>query len=156
LGCTKDFVSSIIPEISFQSATVYKNRMGSDSIVILNINYKDGDGDLGLSESDTFPPYNFGNIGFYNLLVSYEVKNGNSWKKIILPGSGDTLHFNQRFERLNKSDKEKAVTGFIEIRIPAIPYPGIEPDTIRLVSQVMDRKLRLSNMAISNDIYLKH
>ena len=125
-------------------------------MIILTINYKDGDGDLGLSDSDTLPPYNYGNVGFYNFLVSYEMKKNNIWKRIIIPGSSDTLNFNQRFERLNKSDKVKKVAGTIDLRIPASPYPGILPDTIRLECKMMDRRLHNSNSAMSNDIYLKH
>ena len=124
--------------------------------MVLRINYKDGDGDLGLSEKDTFPPFNFGNAGFYNFLVGYKVKKGTIWQGIVLPGGSDTLNFNQRFQRLNLSDKVRAVSGSFDLRIPAAPYPGINPDTIQLTSLIMDRKLHKSNLAISNEIYLKH
>ncbi|MFM9945536.1 MAG: hypothetical protein ACKVQB_09925 [Bacteroidia bacterium] len=155
-GCNDDPIQSEIPEISFGSASVYKNMAGKDSMVILTINYKDGDGDLGLAADDTLPPFNFGNQGFYNLFVGYKIKKNGIWQSILIPGSADTLHFNQRFQRLNLGDKEKAVTGSLDLRIPASPYPGILPDTIKLISQMMDRKLHKSNVSESTEIFLKH
>ena len=156
MGCNTDPVISETPEIRFESVTVYKNISGKDSMMVLRINYKDGDGDLGLSDSDTVPPFNFGNEGFYNFIVNYRVKKGNKWQGLILPGGSDTLNFNQRFQRLNLSDKAKKVSGSFDLRIPAAPYPGINPDTVQLISLIMDRKLHKSNLAASNEIYLKH
>ncbi len=155
-GCNTDPVLSEIPEVSFESVSVYKNMAGKDSMIVLKINYKDGDGDLGLSQSDTFPPFNFGSPVFNNFFVNYKVKTGNSWQNILIPGTADTLNFNQRIQRLNLSNKDKAVKGSIDLRIPASPYPGLKPDTIKLISYLLDRKLHKSNLAESNEIYLKH
>lgn len=156
LGCKPDAPVSEIPEISFNSALVYKNRAGKDSMIVLSINYKDGDGDLGLSIGDTFPPFNFGNQGYYNFLVGYKVKKNNIWQSILIPGTADTLQYNQRFERLNFSQKKKIISGDMDLRIPASPYPGVFPDTIKLISQIMDRKLHRSNVVESKEIKLKH
>ena len=155
-GCNTDVVESEIPEIGFESVTVYKNIQGKDSMLVLSINYKDGDGDLGLSVGDTFPPFNFGSDGFYNLLVGYKIKKNNVWQSILVPGSSDTLQFNQRFQKLNLSDKKKMVSGNLDLRIPASPYPGVFPDTIKFISQMIDRKLHRSNVVESNEIKLKH
>ncbi len=125
-------------------------------MVILSINYKDSDGDLGLSKEDTMPPYNFGNVGYYTLLVGYKVVKNNIWQSILIPGSSDTLHFNQRFQRLSTGNKKKAVSGNLMLRIPASPYPGLKPDSIILVSQMMDRKLHKSNIVVSYAKKLKH
>jgi hypothetical protein len=155
-NCNTDPFVSEIPEINFESVTLYKNRSGKDSMIILTLNYKDGDGDVGLSEADSLPPFNFGNAGFYNLLVGYKVKKNAIWQNIIIPGGADTLNFNQRFQRLNTTNKNKTVTGTIDLRIPASPYPGIFPDTIKLISQMVDRKLHKSNITGSSAINLKH
>lgn len=155
-NCNTDPVISEIPEINFESVTLYKNRAGKDSMIILTLNYKDGDGDVGLSEADSLPPFNFGSAGFYNLLVGYKIKKNTIWQNIILPGGSDTLNFNQRFQRLNTSSKSKAVSGTIDLRIPASPYPGIFPDTVKLVSQMVDRKFHKSNITESSAINLKH
>lgn len=155
-SCNPDSVSSEIPEISFGSVTVYKNITQKDSMVVLSINYKDGDGDIGLSESDSFPPFNYKNVGFYNLLVSYKVRKKSVWQKILIPGSEDTLNFDQRFQRLNPNDKKRTVSGNMELRIPASPYPGILPDSIKLSFQMLDRKMHKSAIVESTEIKLKH
>lgn len=155
-ACNSDPAYPEIPEINLESVKVYKNRLGKDSMIILNIKYTDGDGDLGLDENDTMPPFNFGNIGFYNLTIGYEAKKDNNWQKIIIPLSSDTIQFNQRFVRLNKTNKTKTILGNMEVRIPASPYPGIKPDTIRLICRMSDRKLHYSKTVISSEINLKH
>lgn len=155
-SCNPDSVISEIPEISLGSVTVYKNIAQKDSMIVLSINYKDGDGDIGLEAGDTIPPFNYKSEGYYNLLVTYKIKEGNDWKKIVISGSSDTLNFNQRFERLNKSDKSRAVSGTIDLRIPASPYPGIFPDTIKLSCQMLDRKMNKSSIVESTEIKLKH
>ncbi|MFA0963136.1 hypothetical protein AB9P05_15130 [Roseivirga sp. BDSF3-8] len=45
------------PDISFNDITFYDNASGTDSLV-LSINFRDGDGDLGLRPTETDAPYN--------------------------------------------------------------------------------------------------
>ncbi len=41
------------------------------------ISYTDGDGDLGLSDTDTYPPYNVGSEYYYNMIIDYfELQHG--------------------------------------------------------------------------------
>lgn len=125
-------------------------------MIVLRINYEDGDGDLGLSGSDTLPPFNFGNFAYYNLFVTYEVKNGTNWGKVINPSKLDTINYNQRFPRLNITAKKKHITGYLDLKIPASPYPGIKPQLVRFGFVLMDRAFHKSNFVRSNDIFLKH
>ena len=76
VSCKDDPEISKTPEINFGEFLLYKNISGKDSMIVLRINYEDGDGDLGLSSTDTLPPYNYGNSAFYNLFVTYQVNNG--------------------------------------------------------------------------------
>ncbi len=156
LGCTSDIPDSDIPELELDGVAVYKNKAGKDSMVVLSLNYKDGDGDLGLSKDDTLPPYNYGNVGYYTLLVSYKIAKNKVWQHIVIPSSADTLHFNQRFQRLSLADKKKAVSGNLMLRIPASPYPGLKPDSIMLTSYILDRSLHKSNQVATNAIKLQH
>ena len=130
--------------------------MSRDSLINLVIKYSDNDGDLGLSESDTFPPFNFGNEFFYNLKIKYLVKKNGIWQQITKTPGTDTINFNQRFNRLNQSNKKRKVYGEMAIRIPASPYPGIKPDTIKMECMIIDRKLYKSNIASTDEIILKH
>ncbi len=155
VSCKDDPEISKTPEISFGEFLLYKNISGKDSMIVLRINYEDGDGDLGLSSTDTLPPYNYGNSAFYNLFVTYQVNNGIKWEKILNPSTSDTIHYNQRFPRLNLTKKDKHITGFMDLKIPASPYPGIKPSGVRFGIVMMDRALHKSNAVSSGDIFLK-
>lgn len=157
LNACKDEPNGLqVPQISIGGIVLYKNNTGSDSIIKLTIKYSDEDGDLGLSESDTLPPFNFGSDYFYNLKIKYLVKKAGQWQHILKTGTSDTINFNQRFKRLNESNKKRKVYGEFEIRIPASPYPGIKPDTLKMVCDITDRSLQKSNEATTDIIILKH
>lgn len=155
-GCKDEQLISEIPEISFNSYKLYQNKAGRDSMIILTINYRDEDGDLGLSAGDSFPPYNYGNSGFFNFFVQYSIKNASNWEPFIIPGRSDTLNFNQRIPRLNSTEKGRSVTGAIDLNIPASPYPGIKPAFVKFRCWMLDRKLNKSNVVESSEINLKH
>ena len=155
-ACKDEPSGAQFPEISIGGVTLYKNNVGNDSMINLVVKYSDNDGDLGLSESDTMPPFNFWSIYFYNLKIKYLVKNNGKWQQITKTGNADTINFNQRFKRLNESNKKRRVFGEFEIRIPASPYPGIKPDTIKMECMAIDRSQHVSNIAQTGIIILKH
>ena len=155
-ACKDEAIESKIPKIEFNSVSVYKDIRSRDSMVVLQISYEDGNGDIGLSEGDTFPPFNYGNTAFYNLFVSYYVKTGNVFQKIVYPSTSDTIHFNQRFPTLNFSSKEKKVSGIMDLRIPASPYPGINPTAVKFRISMLDKSLNHSNEVESGEIALQH
>ncbi|NUM31757.1 MAG: hypothetical protein HUU47_05470 [Bacteroidetes bacterium] len=157
LNACKDEPSGLLaPQISIGKITMYKNNKGNDSIIKLSIKYSDNDGDLGLSESDTQPPFNFGNEYFYNLKIKYLTNKNGIWQQVLKTGTNDTINFNQRFKRLNESKKKRKVYGEFEVRIPASPYPGIFPDSVRMECMISDRSLHKSNFATTDIIILKH
>lgn len=125
-------------------------------MIIISINYKDANGNLGLSEADSLPPYTFGSAGYYNLYVAYYSKEGGVWKSVLNPISKDTIHFNQRFPKLNQSKNEKSVSGTMFLRIPATPYPGILPQIVKFRLKMLDRGLHESNSIETPEINLKH
>ncbi|MCB9251462.1 MAG: hypothetical protein H6605_03295 [Flavobacteriales bacterium] len=145
-----------MPELEFNHVNLYKNKQGADSMLVFNLSYSDGNGDIGLSESDSLPPFNFGGGYFYNLFVTYFVKKGNVYRKILNPSTNDTIDFNQRIPRLNLSKKDKKIEGTFDLRIPASPYPGIKPDTVRFEFRIADRSLNTSPLVSSGDVILKH
>lgn len=125
-------------------------------MMVFTINYSDDDGDLGLNPDDTLPPFHFKGAAYYNLLVDYEIKEGNEWKKVINPSTLDTIRYHQRFPRLNPTTERKKVAGTLDLRINATPYPGIKPEWVRFRFKMTDRALHQSNSISSGDINLKH
>lgn len=136
---------SEIPALKLEMNPEQYKLNGKDSLVRITLNYTDGDGDIGLNFSDTFPPFNFGGPFFYNLFVYvYSVENGIE-KPILIPLSTDSVHYNDRIANLTPSGKNKAITGKLTINLKAEPYPGIQPDSMFYSIQIADRKLHLSN-----------
>jgi hypothetical protein len=71
LSCIKEEEYPIIPEIEFENFVLLYNPLsGNIERGVLKISFKDGDGDIGLYQTDTAPPYDF------NLFITYyEIQN---------------------------------------------------------------------------------
>jgi hypothetical protein len=142
---------SDIPNLTLAKVEQFQ-RDGKDSSVVITLNYTDGDGDIGLEETDTFPPFNFGSDYFHNLLVSvYRIENGIKIP-ITIPATTDTLNFNDRIKNLTPTGKIKTISGQIRINLNAKPYPGILPDSMSYKVQIIDRKLNKSNTVETNPL----
>lgn len=121
---------------------------------MLIFSFKDGDGDLGLNQGDTFPPYNpvvdfegrSLNPYYYNLYVDYlEWQNG-IFNYVTRPFSNDTLKYEFRFPSLTPEGRHLAIRGDIEVKISPSPFPNAK-DTVMYKIFVYDRKLHKSNVA---------
>jgi len=156
IACKDEPSISEIPQINFQKVSIYKNIKGNDSMIVLSIDYQDGNGDVGLDSKDTFPPFNYGGKGFYNLFVTYHVYDGLSWQSLVRPLTLDTINYHQRIPRLNQSESPRRVSGTLDLRIPASPYPGIKPSKVKFGCTLLDRNFNVSNTIQSTDINLKH
>lgn len=145
-SCTPEGLKfSDTPSLSLNQPPVQFQRNGVDSSVVIELDYTDGDGDIGLGATDTFAPYNFGGPFFYNLFINvYEVENGQA-KPILIPLSTDSVQFNDRITNLTPTGKNKSIFGKIKLNINAVPYPGIKPDSMFYTIQIADRSLHLSN-----------
>jgi len=142
---------SDIPNLTLDKVEQFQ-RDGKDSSVVITLNYTDGDGDIGLEETDTFPPFNFGSAYFHNLLIQvYRIENGVKIP-IIIPSTTDTLNFNDRIKNLTPTGKIKSISGQIKINLNAKPYPGILPDSMSYKVQIIDRKLNKSNAVETNPL----
>ena len=145
------------PFLELKGAYVNNNGVDKDSFILLSLYYRDGDGDVGLAEGDTFSPFGFGDPYFYNLHIwMYEKKNG-QWRKPLNPLSpdNDTLNFHERLMSLTPTGKNKWIEGFLDVRVPAEPY-SLKPDTIKFEIQLFDRSLKRSAMLQSDEIILDH
>lgn len=143
---TTEFNFPIEPVLSLNETPKQFQLNGKDSAVEISIHYTDGDGDIGLESSDTIAPFNFGSPYFYNLLVSvYQVNNGLS-SKIAIPLSSDSVNFNDRIGNITPTGKNKAIFGDLTLKIRALPYPGIQPDSMFYTVQIIDRQLHKSNV----------
>lgn len=135
-----------VPFLELKKAPEQFKLNGRDSMVKITLSYTDGDGDIGLEPSDTFPPFQFGGPYFYNLFIGViQIENGME-KPILIPLTTDTLHYNDRIGNLTPTGKNKSISGELQIMLKAEPYPGIQPDSMYYTIQLADRKLHKSNL----------
>ncbi len=140
-SCMHDEEYPIIPEIEFKDFVLLINP--ANGIVergVLKITFKDGDGDIGLKQSDTAAPYD------YNLFITYyEIRNKDTVEVFLIdPISGDTSTFNARIPILTPEGSGKSISGEIEDTL-WIYDPTSEYDTIMFEAYLKDRALHESN-----------
>jgi len=138
VGCRKFEEYPPEPEISFNKFTLLINpQTGISEKGILAISYRDGDGDIGLSQADTLFPFQASGDYYYNLLIKmFELRNG-----IFVE---HPANFNARIPPLIPKDQKKGIKGVIEYQIDLYD-PTSAFDTIRFDVQLIDRALNISN-----------
>jgi len=138
-----------IPAIKYVSFTKINNGTGIDEKGILKISFTDGDGNIGLSEGDTNPPFNLGSQWYYNFFINYYERQHGVLTKIELP-----FTLNARIPPIEGSGPNNPTKGEIEIELyfnnPATTY-----DTIVFEASICDRLLQMSNQVRSGDIIVK-
>lgn len=136
---------SIIPNLTLSKVEQVK-REGKDSIVFIDIEYSDGDGNIGLEANDTFPPFNFPGKYSKNLFINvFKIENGVTLP-IIIPLTTDTINFNDRIKNLTPTGKNKSIKGVLKLNLNPIPFPGVFPDSMFYTVQIIDRALNFSNV----------
>ncbi len=145
-SCSEKEEYPIIPEIEFLGMTkIYDPVLQRYDRGVLAISFKDGDGDIGLFDNQTEPPYD------YNFYVKYfEFQNGSEVRVVIL----DTNEFNARIPVLTPTGSVKAIKGEIEdtLNIFNMQSPF---DTIKFEVYLLDRELHKSN-TVSTGWFLRN
>ncbi len=124
--------------------------------MVLVFSFKDGDGDLGLTQADTMPPFNAVldplnnnkslNPYYNNLYIDYLELIEGTFQNIVAPFTTDTLSYPFRFESITPEGRHKAIRGDIEVNIPPAP-PQFNPhDTVMYRFFIYDRALHKSNV----------
>lgn len=140
------------PVISFLDFEKILNE--TDSIYdrgILRFEFTDGDGDLGLADGDTFPPFNPGSRYYYNLIIDYyEVRNGVETEvPLVFYNSDtetfDTVYLSARIPLLTPKGTNKAISGDIYDTLFMYNYYS-DFDTLFLKFRIVDRALNESNV----------
>jgi hypothetical protein len=147
-ACKKPVRYSDIPKIEFISINKYQDEMIKDG-AMLTFSFQDGNGDIGLNNNDTFPPFNPKSTYYYNFFCDYYEKQNGVFKKIdSIEVNGKMLPFNlnARIPRLSYLPEE-SINGEIYLIMPFY-YDTSSPynDTIGLTFYIVDRKLNKSNM----------
>ncbi len=137
VSCQKEETYPIIPEIEFDHfVKLWNPQTMIFERGVFAISFKDGDGDIGLWDSETEAPYD------YNLFVNYyEIQNGDSVRVVI----SDSNEFNARIPILTPQGYHKSISGLIEDTLFIHNYQSTF-DTIMFDAYIMDRALHKSNV----------
>lgn len=147
---------SFVPEISPGSLSKVTNTDGlsgtSEDIITVGINFKDGDGDLGLDPNDPpvdeFDPEGNRNEFYNNYFVDILIQEGEDFVPIIFPD--ENVIFDGRFRRLLGEDRVNPIEGELRRQITFFnssnPNVGIPPNSlIKFRIKIRDRALNMSN-----------
>ena len=157
IACKEKEIYSNIPAIEYQGVSFLRSS-NKDSIMKLLITFKDGDGDIGLGQGDTFSPFNpvFDSVTFkslnafyYNCYISYKQKVDGAYLPYVPPGKTDTFLYEYRIQNLTPEGRHKAIRGELYIDIPKAAAQLISPfktDTIIYGIYIYDRALNKSNL----------
>jgi len=161
-GCKEKEIYPVIPSIEYKSAYFILGQNGKDSVLVLGISFKDGDGDIGLTQEDTFPPFNpvtdsngkSLNPYYYNLYISYFEMNNGVFQNVVKPFTHDTIGYEFRIQNLTPDGRHKAIRGEIDVTIEASLFAG--NDTTMYSFYIYDRALHKSNEVASPPIIWKN
>ena len=159
VSCQKSVEYPVEPKITYEGFTYIINADSTFSGEgVISFSYTDGDGDLGLDDSDTLPPFGFNDAHYYNMVVDYlKCVNGEFVKTPLLSWNAqtqsyDTLTFNARFKRLRDSEDPKAISGTIDYKL-MVKNPFSPDDTVKFEIRIFDRALHESNVIQTEAIY---
>jgi hypothetical protein len=147
-GCQKKEHFPDTPEIEYQD---YFNEFSSGVFAVkgvLTFSYHDGDGDIGLRDSDTLLPYQPGGSYYYNLVIQYFEKQNGVFTEIAL-----NPPLSSRIPVLSPLYAGKAIKGTITDTIMLNPHPSF--DTIQMKVFIYDRRLHKSNVISTPEIILR-
>jgi len=155
-SCTKSPTESPIPQITLQSVQEVSYGQYYDSFNFV-IGYQDGDGDIGLSQSDTTGEFNPSSIYYNNLYIDYYEKKGNKFASVKPTLSAvDSVEWAYRMPVISTEGKNKSIKGTISFGILDItpPPPGYY-DSIMFKIYIYDRNLHKSNIVQSPVLVLQ-
>lgn len=122
---------------------------------ILSFHFTDGNGDIGLDDSETDAPFDSESYYYYNLYIGYYEKDDvNGWQ----PGldlAGDSIFFKYRIERIEIKGKQRGMKGTMEVVMNDFQNPfSDQNDTIKFSIKLIDRDLNESNLLETPEIVL--
>ncbi len=144
-GCRHEEKYSVVPHIEFVSLEKIDNGTGVDSQAELTVSFQDGDGDIGLNETDRNPVFNVDSPYYYNFFIYLYEKIDGEWVLMELP---TPLH--ARVPHLSEEVPE-SIEGKLSIQT-YINNPYSPHDTVRLSCYLVDRALHHSDTIFTPEI----
>ena len=137
IGCLPDPSYPLEPTLTFQSLVTK-----GDGSATLTLAFTDGDGNVGLTQADTLPPFCQTCDHHYNLVAHYEEWVDSTWLTPIL-----LVPYAYRVPVAQPTGSSPALDGIIELELTSWYLPGTGADSARFEWTLWDRDLNPSNVA---------
>lgn len=144
-GCRPPVKFPEEPHIEFVSLEKEDDGTGVDNQATLTIHFQDGDGDIGLRESDTVGVFSKDSLFYYNFFIDFYEKQYGQWVKVEMP---TPLH--ARVPYLSENVPE-SIEGDLSILTYINNYYS-SFDTVKLSCYLVDRALHVSNIVETPEI----
>lgn len=148
-SCLPDNDYPDTPVIKYVSFTKHTPSSGVDDTGTLTFSFTDGDGDIGLAQGDTLPPYDPSSQYYYNFFTKYYEKKNGQFEEVVLDPPN---YF--RIPVLTPEGQNKTLEGDIEV-VLYINNPFSEYDTIKFEAWIVDRSLKESNVITTEEIVVQ-
>jgi hypothetical protein len=147
-GCYSVPEYPVVPSISFNS--VRFEETNSTDFIYLSLNFKDGDGDLGLDQSDLSDPRFADSVEVNGL----KVPNPNRFNifPVLLRKEGDeyvpspNADFNGFFPRLREFKSRGPIEGVLQYKLASLNFFNQDSSIAKVRVFIQDRQLNKSNI----------
>lgn len=145
ISCEKDKQFSDIPQIT-------DLRITTSPDTALLIDFRDGDGNIGLDQNDTMPPFDVDSEYHNNLINRFFIAEGDEWVRYEFENE-----MNGRVPNVTPTGQNKALEGTIRfepLELFLFFNDLVESsDSVRIDTYIYDRDLNKSNVASVVYIY---
>jgi hypothetical protein len=145
-ACKKEKQFDSIPAITFKSYALREYVSGQGYFTDLKFTFTDGDGDIGLLDTETSPPYDTSSVFYYNCFIQRQKKINGVFTNVP--------SFNYRIPYVVPDSRNKNIEGEIIVEVFYLDDTPNVADTMRLVFYIADRALHLSNTITSEELVL--
>jgi hypothetical protein len=136
-SCRKEEVYPVQPSLTFKEMIKHTNDQGLDDSLTITVTFTDGDGDIGLQEGESDPPFNL-------FFQSYEKLDG-----VFKP----SVELNYRVPFLVPEGRHKSLRGDISVNVSSLPSNVIN-DTLYYSIYLTDRAGNKSNVVSSPEVII--
>ena len=143
------------PEIDFKSIQIKRvtDATGTYDTVTVTVSFRDGDGDLGLSNDETNPPYQYDNgNNRYNNNYFFEPQILNPQTGIFNPVTIN-YGYDSRYPRLTQSERKEPLRGELSFGLKfSVGSTFARGSTVRFKVSIADRALHESNTVLTDPV----
>jgi hypothetical protein len=158
-GCLKPEEFPDEPLLTFKSLEqkfeTVTNDPQPERFIYITVGFTDGDGDIGLDDTDVQSPFGQDEAHYYNFQCEFKQRIGGQWTDV-------NSNWRYRMKRISPSGQDPTLNGEITVKVGPYPGPRLFPDpdilvgdTLQATIRLEDRSLHMSNTVTSEAFVLQ-